>query len=243
MPAISVRSSAVSTGPRAGALIRVNRNDAPQIAASSSRRAASVRRMLALLFQREELALALQSPGVAAHAAVGPHRTVAGHGKRHRVGAAGAADRTHRRGRADGAGDLRIRTGLASRDAPQLVPDAALAHRAANVERQPCEARFAFDEGEDPGFQVLQLARHDFGRPKLLSEEAFEALVVIAQLDRAKALVGRPGRPLRLWPLAPPHAGGGLWGAPQQAGGGGGEREVRGMASPPPPSFFLLLRR
>ena len=40
-PAISVRSSAVSTGPSAGAVIRLKRNDAPQIAASETSRAMS----------------------------------------------------------------------------------------------------------------------------------------------------------------------------------------------------------
>jgi hypothetical protein len=43
MPAMSVRSSAVSTGPSTGALIRLKRNEAPQIAASSTRRAVSAR--------------------------------------------------------------------------------------------------------------------------------------------------------------------------------------------------------
>src|SRR6185369_2743972 len=146
---------------------------------------------LALLFEREELPLALQSPGVPAQAAVGANGAVAGHGKRHRVGAAGAADRTHCRRRADGAGDLLIRAGLAARNAPQLVPHSALEYRAADIERQPREARLAFDEGEDPGFQLFQVARENFGGAELLREEALEALGVVAQLDRAKALVGR----------------------------------------------------
>ena len=114
---------------------------------------------------------------------------MAGHGKRHRVRAAGAADRAHRRRRADGAGDLLVRAGLAARDAPQLVPHAALEHRAADVERQPGEARLAFDEGKDLGFQVLQVARNDFGGAELLREEALEALGVIAQLDGAEPFV------------------------------------------------------
>ena len=41
MPAMSVRASAVSTGPSAGAVMRVKRKEAPQIAASATRRAVS----------------------------------------------------------------------------------------------------------------------------------------------------------------------------------------------------------
>jgi len=116
---------------------------------------------------------------------------VAGHGERHRVGAAGAADRTHRGRRTDGAGDLLIRAGLAARNPAQLVPNAALKHRTADVERQPGEARFAFDKGEDLGFQILQVARDDFGGAELLREESLEAPGVVTQLDRAEAFVRR----------------------------------------------------
>src|SRR4051795_9136737 len=106
---------------------------------------------LALLFQCEEPPLALHSPSIAAHAAVGAHRAMARHGKRHGIRAAGAADRTHRRRRAEGAGDLLVRAGLAPRNAPQLVPHTALKNRTADVERQPGEARLAFDEGKNFG--------------------------------------------------------------------------------------------
>src|SRR5512134_2492846 len=73
-PAISVRSSAVSTGPSTGAVIRLKRKDAPQIAASSTRRAVSaglIARGSGLLFERQQLLLALEPPRVAAEAAVG----------------------------------------------------------------------------------------------------------------------------------------------------------------------------
>ena len=47
------------------------------------------------------------------------------------------------------------------------------------------------DEGQDLGFQVLQVARNDFGGAELLREETLEALGVIAQLDGAEAFVRR----------------------------------------------------
>src|SRR5918994_5199336 len=109
MPAISVRASAVSTGPSAGAGMRLKRNDAPQIAASATSRAVSAgliaNSWLGFLFQREQLLLAAQAPGIAAEAAVGAHCAVAGHDERHRIRSAGAAHRANRGGRADRARD------------------------------------------------------------------------------------------------------------------------------------------
>src|SRR3990170_9056116 len=143
MPAISVRASAVSTGPSTGAVMRVKRNEAPQIAASATRRAVSAGLIgngrLGFLFQREELLLAAQAPGIAAQAAVGAYRAMARHHQGHRIGAAGAADCTHGLRSADGARDLPVGARLAARDAAQLVPHPALEHRAADVERQARE--------------------------------------------------------------------------------------------------------
>src|SRR5688500_13018798 len=153
MPAISVRASAVSTGPSTGAVMRLKRNEAPQIAASATRRAVSAGLIgngwLGFLFQREQLLLPAQAPGVAAQAAVGADRAVARDDQRHRIGAAGAAARAHRPRRADRARDFPIGARLAARDAAQLVPHPPLEHCAANVERQAREARFAFDERQD----------------------------------------------------------------------------------------------
>ena len=43
------------------------------------------------------------------------------------------------------------------------------------------EARLAFDEGEDLGFQVLQSRSDDFGGAELLGQQALEALGIIAR--------------------------------------------------------------
>src|SRR5215204_2471108 len=123
---MSVRSSAVTTGPRTGAVMRLKRNDAPQIAASATRRAASAPLIASFLLDRQQLLLPLQAPGVTAETAIGAHRTMAGHHQRHGVGAARAAYRAHGIGSADGAGDLAIGARLAARDAAQLVPHLAL---------------------------------------------------------------------------------------------------------------------
>src|SRR5687768_2896314 len=149
---MSVRASAVSTGPSAGAVMRVKRNEAPQIAASATRRAVSaglIQRWLGFLFQLEELLLAAQSPRIAAKTAVGAHRAVARHHQRHRVRAAGAAHRAHCVRRADRARDFLVGAGLAARDAAQLVPHAALEYGSADIERQAGEAGFTLDKCQD----------------------------------------------------------------------------------------------
>src|SRR6185503_2200061 len=156
MPAMSVRSSAVSTGPSTGAAMRLKRKDAPQIAASSTRRAVSACLMPAgsgFLFERQQLLLALEPPRVAAQPAIRPNRAVARHYQRHRVRAAGAAHRAHRRRCADRARDFLVSARLAARDAAQLVPHAALEHRTADVERQARETGFPADERQDLALQ------------------------------------------------------------------------------------------
>src|SRR5690242_2647038 len=104
---MSMRRSAVATGPMTGAAMRMKRTRRPR--SRPMRRAALHRRasLTAALLDLQQPFLHRQTPGVAAETAVGAHRSVARHDQRDRVRAAGAADGTHGGRRADGARDLR----------------------------------------------------------------------------------------------------------------------------------------
>ncbi len=118
---------------------------------------------------------------------------MAGHGKRHRIRAAGRSHRAHRARLADGAGDVLVAAGFAVRDAAQRLPHAALEYRAADVERNARETRLACDEGKDFFLQLLQRILHQIGLAELLGEQAPQLRGVIAELDRAQSLAGRRG--------------------------------------------------
>src|SRR4051812_44841036 len=190
-----MRKSAVATGPIAGAAMRVKRNEAPQIAASSRSRAQSLTLRLrasftAALFDLQQALLDRQPPGVAAEAAVGAHGAMAWHHQRDGVGAAGAADRAHRGRRADGARDFRIGARLAARDASQLFPHATLEDGAADVDRQAREAAFAGDEAADLRFHVRQGRFAQLRLAELAGEQLRQLPGIGAELDGANAILG-----------------------------------------------------
>src|SRR5437868_1216275 len=96
---------------------------------------------LGLSLAPEQRFLARHSPTVAAERAVAADHTMAGHDQREAVRGAGARDRAHRAGTADGLGDVRIAARLAARDAHQLLPHAPLERARAHVHRDRAALR------------------------------------------------------------------------------------------------------
>src|SRR5580765_1007232 len=189
-----MRKSAVAIGPIAGAAMRVKRNEAPQIAASSRSRAASLvlrgrASFTAALLDLQQPFLDRQPPGVAAEAAVGAHRAMARHDQGDRVRAAGTADGAHRGRRTDGARDFRVGARLAARNAPQLFPYPALEHRAADIDRHAREAPFASDEAADLRLELRQRRFGQLRGAELAGEELLKLLDFGAELDRADAIL------------------------------------------------------
>src|SRR4051794_14231878 len=110
------------------------------------------------------------------------------HDQCHRVGAACAADGAHRSRCADLARDVAVGAGLSARDAPQRVPDAALEHGAADVERYAREAAFAGDEGANAFFDLRHALLADLSGAELVGEQALEVRPVRTELHSAYAL-------------------------------------------------------
>ena len=92
----ATRTKASATGPNSAAPMRMNKNDAPQIAASvtsSARRQPScgcfqrLRVLLPVRFERQQRLLAMQAAGVAGERAVMAEHAVAGDDDAHRIAA------------------------------------------------------------------------------------------------------------------------------------------------------------
>src|SRR3954465_2364301 len=155
-------------------------------AGAARRRRAS---FTAALLDLQQALLDWQAPGVAAEAAVGAHGAMARHDQRNRVRPAGAADGAHGGGCADGARDFRIGARLAARDAPQLLPHAALEHRAADIDRHARQGAFAGDEAADLRFELRQRRFAKLRGAELAGEQLRQLLRVGAELDCANAIL------------------------------------------------------
>src|SRR3954463_4004358 len=129
------------------------------------------RRSFTAFPELKQAALDGEAPGLAAEAAIGAHRAVAGNDERDRVRAAGAADGAHRGRRADLARDVAVGARLATRNAAQRFPDAALEHRAADVERHASECAFAGDECAHLFSDLWHWLVHQLGGIELFGEE------------------------------------------------------------------------
>ena len=149
------------------------------------------------LLLREEGALALDAPAVAADIAVFAHDAMAGDGEGDAVGGARLGDGAGRRWLADGAGDLAIGARAAVRDGAQCLPDAPLEGRRLHIQRQ-IEVRLLAvqmaDDRRNGGIEAGGIPR-DRGGGIFLLQRGREGVVrvtkVMAQMPRSVAATSR----------------------------------------------------
>src|SRR5690606_21220221 len=124
-------------------------------------------------------------------AAVAAHRAVAGDGDGELVGGAGAGDRAYRARLADAPRDLRVGRLAAGRDLAQRAPHPFLEGGAAHVQRQVEADARRFDEADHGGDHalVVRVAAHQFGLGEAVLQVARERIRIVAEQDRAHALV------------------------------------------------------
>src|SRR5262249_8290802 len=142
---------------------------------------------------RQQRALALDAPAITGGRAVAAHHAVAGDRHGQRVGAAGLRHRAYRFRLAGLGGDGGIARGLARLDLAQRPPDLLLESGAAHVQRQIETALRRLDEADHLGDQLLEplVAADELRLREGILQIAYECIGIVAELDRADALLGR----------------------------------------------------
>src|SRR5262245_13091829 len=136
--------------------------------------------------------LAVYTPAVARGGTIGAHHPVAGNGDRNAVGGASLCHRAYRLRRSDPLGEVAVTCRRSRRDVADCVPHPLLECSAADIERQIEASRRRLDEADDLGNEPLEALVTADEPPvgKAVLQSAHQCFGIIAELDRAYALVG-----------------------------------------------------
>jgi hypothetical protein len=114
---------------------------------------------------------------------------VAGNRHRQRIGGAGPRDRTHRLGRTDAPGDLRVTDGLPRRHIAQRLPDALLKGCSTHIQRQIQALLRHFHQTDHLGHQLLKpgVPANQHGLREPVLHIAHQRIRIVSQQDGADA--------------------------------------------------------
>ena len=137
--------------------------------------------------------LAIQAPAVAAQTAVTPNHSVARNDDGYGVGCASAGHGPGCRGLAEGLGYLSVGASAPVGDGLQLLPDTPLKGGGLNIQRKVEVGMMTAQMIHDLLHPTLQakIVTADLGRGILLGEGSFQDAVIVSQIDRRDAAVGR----------------------------------------------------